>query len=770
MSSRTWDITGAVFSLPPTTMTHPTISELVQSPTTISSEYARDPTEEPGKIAKRLYQHLTQTPPPPSIPGNFGSISPSPLFHSIYQSILRNLAASGDALAGMVSPPLIATSGVVPLTIIAPLPDIVKHMSNCIVRAQKEVFLATNFWISSDTSRIVTDAFRELNRRVGERGGGEKVVVKLLYDRGNVKQAITHHQHVPPATYTGPKVNLPAPEEIPNIDMQVVNYHVPLVGTFHSKFMVVDREVALLMSNNIQDNDNLEMCVRLEGPVVDSLYDVCLASWSTSLDPPLPCRDTPASGKPLPSYADPEFLALFTSDSTTETVSLPSVVQAGHESLDLPEHLPGDPHYDSTIAGEIRRIQASYAPKSGETHLQAVARHFNVTPAQKADGGVQPSAPEPAGDSLVPFAEMTPYIPLPSSAFPGPHPTPTPTPIPMLIASRAPLGTPTFSVPHAVRYPQNVAFLEAVRGAKETIFIQTPNLNAEPLLPELVAAVRRGVEVEVWVCLGYNDAGELLPYQNGTNEMIANRLFNDPGLLHPTSNDGDPASHDSEPHPHTHSEDSDSDSAQQQSQQVVLTNEEKSRLKIYNYVAKDQDRPIHNKFKKRSCHSEFPLSLHSPSSKFRIPHPSQTLTPTLSFPHSPFFPSPSLFPIPTHPLTPPPPLYTPSHHPSPLVKLLIIDAHLAIQGNGNQDTQTWFHSQEINILLDSPEVCRAWMEGVRRNQNTEVYGRVSEVDGCWHDPISGEMAEGAIGVDPGRFSWARGMVGAVQRVRGAGGF
>ncbi|KAJ4472653.1 hypothetical protein C8R41DRAFT_870396 [Lentinula lateritia] len=666
-------------------MTHPTIYELVQSQTTISSEYARDPTEEPGKIAKRLYEHVKDTTNEPAVElGNFGATTPSPLFQSIYQSILRNLAASGDALAGMVSPPLIATSGVVPLTIIAPLPDIVKHMSNCIVRAQKEVFLATNFWINSDTSRLVTDAFRELNRRVGERGGGEKVVVKMLYDRGNVKQAITHHQHVPPATYTGPKVNLPAPEEIPNIEMQVVNYHVPLVGTFHSKFMVVDREVALLMSNNIQDNDNLEMCMRLEGPVVDSLYDVCLASWSTTLEPPLPCRDTPAAGKPLPSYADPEFLALFTEDSTTESVSLPSVVQAGHESLDLPEHLPGDPHYDATIAGEIRRIQASYAPKSGETHLQAVSRHFNVTPAQKADAGVQPTAPEPPSDSLVPFAEMTPYIPLPPSAFPGPQ---IPTPIPMLIASRAPLGTPTFSVPHAVRYPQNVAFLEAVRGAKERIFIQTPNLNAEPLLPELVGAVRRGVEVEVW--------GELLPYQNGTNEMIANRLYNDPGLLQPTSNDEDDDADADATHPQIDSAES-----------LTLTEEEKSRLKIYNYVAKDQDRPIHNKFKKRSCH----------------------------------------------------------------IKLLIVDSHLAIQGNGNQDTQTWFHSQEINILLDSPEVCRTWMEGIRRNQNTEVYGKVSMVDGCWHDPVSGEMVDGAIGVDPGRFSWARGMVGAVQRVRGAGGF
>lgn len=28
--------------------------------------------------------------------------------------------------------------------------------------------------------------------------------------------------------------------------------------------------------------------------------------------------------------------------------------------------------------------------------------------------------------------------------------------------------------------------------------------------------------------------------------------------------------------------------------------------------------------------------------------------------------------------------------------------------------------------------------------------------------------EGAIGKDPGRFSWAKGIVGAIQRVRGAG--
>lgn len=86
-------------------------------------------------------------------------------------------------------------------------------------------------------------------------------------------------------------------------------------------------------------------------------------------------------------------------------------------------------------------------------------------------------------------------------------------------------------------------------------------MNAEPLLEPLLNAARRGVIVSCYLCLGYNDAGELLPFQNGTNEMIANRLYNS-----------------------------------------LESDEEKSRLRICYYVGKDQTRPIHNSFKKRSCH------------------------------------------------------------------------------------------------------------------------------------------------------------------------
>ena len=73
-------------------------------------------------------------------------------------------------------------------------------------------------------------------------------------------------------------------------------------------------------------------------------------------------------------------------------------------------------------------------------------------------------------------------------------------------------------------------------------------------------------------------------------------------------------------------------------------------------------------------------------------------------------------------------------------------------------------------MIDSPTTCKTWLEAINLNQNTAKYGAASPKDGCWHHETSGEIPKGSIGTDPGRFSWAKGMVGAVNRVRGVGGF
>jgi hypothetical protein len=168
----------------------------------VTSELAKNPKESPGEIAHTLYSHLRHEGIGDKSQllskqsgliadlqtvlecGKWGDQHPSDLFLKCYRDALLSL--EHNPLAGLASPSLMGSHGVVPLTIISTLPDINRHTANCIVRAQKEVFLATNFWIYSDASLIITNALRELSKRAGERG--DKVVVKIIYDRGSMKQ------------------------------------------------------------------------------------------------------------------------------------------------------------------------------------------------------------------------------------------------------------------------------------------------------------------------------------------------------------------------------------------------------------------------------------------------------------------------------------------------------------------------------------------------------------------------------------------------------
>ncbi|KAK3324080.1 hypothetical protein B0T19DRAFT_221305 [Cercophora scortea] len=638
------------------------ILDLCTSDESVSSLLARDLDLAPGDAWKALYgNHVQKSAGSKKVDssgqadlpqdaleralrcGKWGPTQPSDLFLRIYHDAV--CAIEENPIRGMVSPSLMGSYGVIPLTILSTVPDIARHMSNVIVRAEKEVFLATNYWQNSVASKFLTDAIRELDRRVGARGS--RVVVKIIYDRGSPKQLLEPHYMVSAKEYTGKKVNVPHPDEIPNIDLQVMNFHQPIMGTFHSKYMVVDRRIGILQSNNIQDNDNMEMMVHLEGPIVDSLYDVALISWHKALEPPLPSHDSPATRAGMDSPGE-RHAAMFGPDGTFDSSSVTANPESQPPNGDiytnpLPEHNADDPHYDADIPAEVTRVQASVSPSATETRMQAISRHLNHT----TNPGFPPSAPDfpPNSDS----ENMTPYIPHRAT-----------DPFPMALVNRNAHGPPDHK---SVTNPQNAAWLSALRNARESVFIQTPTLNAEPLLPAIRAACERGVDVFCYVCLGYNDAGELLPKQGGHNELIAHTLTTS---LSPTART------------HLH----------------------------YNwYVAKDQTAPITQSRRKRSCH----------------------------------------------------------------VKLLIADSRVGIMGNGNQDTQSWFHSQEINVMVDSAEICTAWLEAVRRNQNTGIYGGLDPIEGVWRDK-EGREAEGVVGVDPGMFAWARGVVGAVKRVQGTGGF
>jgi phosphatidylserine/phosphatidylglycerophosphate/cardiolipin synthase-like enzyme len=154
-----------------------------------------------------------------------------------------------------------------------------RYYKQLIVNAEHEVMIATNYWEPSWASHFIHDALIELSTRHTNRP--TKPVVKLLFDRGNPKQVIKNHQPVLPKQWAS--LGIPLPEEIPNIELQVMNYHRPIMGTFHAKYMVVDRRIAILSSNNIQDRVNLEQMIHLEGPIVESFYDMSLMTFKSKI-------------------------------------------------------------------------------------------------------------------------------------------------------------------------------------------------------------------------------------------------------------------------------------------------------------------------------------------------------------------------------------------------------------------------------------------------------------------------------------------------------
>lgn len=73
-------------------------------------------------------------------------------------------------------------------------------------------------------------------------------------------------------------------------------------------------------------------------------------------------------------------------------------------------------------------------------------------------------------------------------------------------------------------------------------------------------------------------------------------------------------------------------------------------------------------------------------------------------------------------------------------------------------------------MMDSEQICKDWRDVIDSNQNTLQYGLVGE-DGVWRDDSGKELPQGERGKIPrGPLKSLVGVKGAIQRVRGEGGF
>jgi hypothetical protein len=150
----------------------------------------------------------------------------------MYISLLPTLQR--DPLSGLVPPDLLGSTSTMPLSIISLIPDIMQHYRDVIVRAQTEVFLATNYWQwvflycceryltlyrPSNSVNTISQSLRDLSARVIKEGR-TKVIVKIMYDRGSWEQLWNAHAPVKPVEWS--PLDLPKEEDIPGLDMEVV--------------------------------------------------------------------------------------------------------------------------------------------------------------------------------------------------------------------------------------------------------------------------------------------------------------------------------------------------------------------------------------------------------------------------------------------------------------------------------------------------------------------------------------------------------------------
>ncbi|GAA5820248.1 hypothetical protein JCM11251_005543 [Rhodosporidiobolus azoricus] len=740
--------------------------------------------------------------------GNFPH-RPSDLFLRMYADVLTTLTR--DPLAGNVSPPLIGTQGTMPLSIISTIPDIMQHYKDCIVLAEQEVFLVTNYWQPSDSVNAVASGLRELNDRVAKRNG-EKIVVKVMWDRGAIQQLWHNHVKVKPETWI--PLGLPDPAEVPHLSLQVINFHRPLLGTFHQKSLVVDRKIALLNSNNIQDRPNLEMMVHLEGPIVDSLYDNMLISWDETLEPSLPCLlgPTPSSdpslfpylftdhnpflanidiakaakaarvllnkqdemakkGEEQQSLAPPDW---WRRDSTTPGLHLFPHAHAAPQTPGLmggPADGEGEGGKFATLVQQLvdkaREEKARLAmgmstlgerglsgvfspgdgtqvqtrpstsdarptvlpPPTGEPRLSeadsgiAMGSRVDGAAMNTANGAVAGSEEKQASDkevlrvdTAVPtgaplsMAKSDPSPPglsdpeaptpdgaaLPQSPPRGISESPTEMESPTVGGSGFSKGTATSARLAALSKALNAGAITKIDAAfdDETLIHDfKPHMLHKKHAPFPMALVNRRPhgspghadircpQAAAWLAaLRYAEK----------NVFIQTPTFNAKPLVRGVIDACTRGGPDGKGIQVTlflglgFNDKGESIPFQGGTNEQVVFRlyaalrpiKKEHNLHVYWYTGKDQIRPHNAIHKSRNCH----------------------------------------------------------------IKFLAVDGQCGIVGNGNMDSQSFWHSQEANVLVDSPQIVSDWMDQLRTNQSTHKYGRV-DTDGIWRDPTTGEELE-----------------------------
>ena len=153
---------------------------------------------------------------------------------------------------------------------IAHIHQIIRLYCNAIESARKEILISTSFWEGDSLSaHMICSAIKHVVKC-------KNIPVRIIVDNGNIKNIfktnrVIDNEGMAALGFHG--LNLD------DHDILMRSIHLPIFGTIHCKFMVIDREIAILSSNNIQDRPNIELGIQLRGSAVCGFIDMFRKLW-----------------------------------------------------------------------------------------------------------------------------------------------------------------------------------------------------------------------------------------------------------------------------------------------------------------------------------------------------------------------------------------------------------------------------------------------------------------------------------------------------------
>ncbi|KAI1615393.1 hypothetical protein EDD37DRAFT_636968 [Exophiala viscosa] len=149
------------------------------------------------------------------------------------------------------------------------------------IAANREVILVTCFWAPSVTRDAINQALKELSAKA--MATGTRISVQICFSSSSLAQNMLlptpkNGQRYPPTAWS--KLGLPEQEAIPGLELRVVRKFFWPFGMIHSKYVIVDRKLAIFPSCNVSWERWYEVAVSIKGPVVDHLLSFHRDFWS----------------------------------------------------------------------------------------------------------------------------------------------------------------------------------------------------------------------------------------------------------------------------------------------------------------------------------------------------------------------------------------------------------------------------------------------------------------------------------------------------------